>query len=73
MLAGARVITVTFRSGAGGPVLAQATYTNYPRLSSGPCTPVRFTVGGHSESPLIGGHYVAHLQRILGVSLLGAR
>jgi hypothetical protein len=71
--AGAHVIDLKFRAGAGGPVLAEATYTNFSStpVASGPCTPVQLTLGGRRQHPLIGGDLVERLQRILGVRLVG--
>jgi hypothetical protein len=71
LIDGARVMTFKFRAGAGAPVLAQATYTDYPPLGSpsGPCKPVEFAVRGRSEAPLIGGDFVAQVERIVGARL----
>jgi hypothetical protein len=70
----ARLLTAcaTALAVAGGPVLAQATYTDYgPNLMapSGQCSPIELTIRGRRHTPLIGGLFVEQLQRLLDVSL----
>lgn len=73
MTKGARLLTFGFRGRSGGPLLAQATYVDYPPLTapSGPCSPIGLRIRGRRQDPLIGGNFVAQAQRILGVSLIG--
>jgi hypothetical protein len=70
---GARVMTFKFRARVGGQLLAQATYTDYARLTapSGPCNPIDFSIGGRRQEALIGGEFVKQVQPVLGVSLIG--
>jgi hypothetical protein len=73
LLQGARVVTLGFRSGAGGQLLAQATYVAYPHLAydSGPCNAIDLTIAGRRQKPLLGGSFLRSVQRLLGVHLLG--
>jgi hypothetical protein len=70
---GARVITLRFRSAAGGPLLAQATYVAYRHLAydSGPCNAIELTIAGRRRTPLVGGAFLRRIERLLGVALLG--
>jgi hypothetical protein len=72
LINGARVMTFKFGARLAGPVLAQATYTDYPPLSapSGPCSPVEFAIRGRSQDALIGGDFVKQVERIVGASLI---
>jgi hypothetical protein len=66
LLTGQPVVTFDFRAAAGGPMLAQASLTDYG-FESGPCDPVSFSIRGHSQKPLIGGNFLNLVQRLLGV------
>lgn len=69
---GAHTITISFRTTAGGPLLASATYTAWPGLAytSGPCNGIDLTIGGRRDDPLLGGDFLRRLERLLGRSLL---
>jgi hypothetical protein len=69
MLAGARVIRISFRTGRGGSLLARATYIDYPPLpaASGPCTPIELSIDGRRRDPLIGGNFLKTIHRIIGI------
>ena len=63
---GQPVVTFDFRATAGGPVLAEASLTDYG-FDSGPCDAVSFSIHGHPQKPLIGGNFLGQVQRLLGV------
>jgi hypothetical protein len=71
------VVTFTFRSAPGGPVLARATQivergaTGTGTSSSGdPCEPMTLTIKGRTRNPLLDGDRVVHAaQRLLGIGL----
>ena len=69
LMAGKPVVTFAFQAAAGLPVLAQASLTDYG-FGSGPCNPVSFSIGGRAQKPLIGGSFLAEVQRLLGVRFL---
>lgn len=70
---GARMITLSFRSAAGGALLAQATYLAFEHLAyeSGPCNAIDLTIAGRRRKPLLGGDFLGRVERLLGVGLLG--
>jgi hypothetical protein len=70
MTSGARVIALAF-IGAASQQLAEANYDDYAplRTPSGPCKPITFTVHHILRMPLIGGRFVAQLERIVGFSV----
>lgn len=72
MVRGAHTIELSFRTAAGGPLLASASYTAWPGLAytSGPCNGIALTIGGRRDDPLLGGDFLRRLQRLLGRSLL---
>jgi hypothetical protein len=72
ILTGARVIELKFRA-AMSRLVAEASYTDYPSIGgvSGACNPIAFTVHGRVQRPLIGGHFVDRLGRIVGSPALG--
>jgi hypothetical protein len=71
MLIHGPTVTLVFRD-AGG-VLARARYAANSvghSLVSGQCTPIRLTVRGRREKPLIGGRFLLRVQHLLGEKLL---
>jgi hypothetical protein len=50
-----------------GNVLARASVLDAFHGLSGPCNPIDFRIRGHRELPLIGGHFLRRVQRLLGV------
>ena len=62
----APVVTFNFRAAGGGPLLAKAMLIDYC-FSSFSCNPVTFAIRGHTEKPLLGGDFLARVQRLLGV------
>lgn len=73
IVTGARVVTLSFRAARGGPVLAQATYTAYGSDLTAPsdeCTPIEFSIRGHRQTALIGGDFINHANRLLGINLM---
>lgn len=73
ILDGAHAVTLSFRSAAGGRLLARATYVAYPHLAydSGPCNAIDLTIAGRRRKPLLGGDFLRRVQRLVGVRLLG--
>jgi hypothetical protein len=65
------MITFTFRRADGGPAVAEASFTEFPHLGevSAPCTPVELMVRGRRGRPLIGGHFIRHIDKLLGIDL----
>ena len=62
-------VTFTFRAATGGRVLAQATQLMLGGRS-GPCDPMRFTIAGAAQTPLLGGSgFVAAVGTLLGLEL----
>ena len=55
--------------GAGGALLAAAhlSLDNPPLGRSGGCNPIRFTIGGRVQAPLLGGRFVGRVRRLLGI------
>ncbi len=64
---GQPAVTFNFRAHRGGPLVAKATLTDYG-FPSGPCNPVNLTIHAHRQSPLVGGNFLANVQRLLGVN-----
>jgi hypothetical protein len=71
LIAGGRVVTFAFRSGVGGPAVAQASFTEFPHFRgvSGQCTPVELRIHGRRQRPLIGGQFIRRIERLLGIDL----
>jgi hypothetical protein len=70
VIAGAPVVTFTFRASDGGTVLASASQAASSREPTTPCDPTSFSVRGHAETPLLGGAAVVRkASRLLGVHL----
>jgi hypothetical protein len=62
-------VTFTFRASAGGSVLAAASQ-NVAQGPSGVCNPMRLSIHGRSQTPLLGGStFVAAAGRLLGLTL----
>lgn len=63
-------VTFTFRATQSGPVLAQASDPVGASESISECEPMRLTIAGSAQTPLLGGPSVlARAQALLGVSL----
>jgi hypothetical protein len=60
------IVTFEFRAAAGGAVLADAQASDYGYPSE-PCNPIDFSIGNRAQKPLIGGNFLATVQRMLGV------
>lgn len=71
MLTDPRIITMTFRTVAGGPALAVLTYDDF-RPWPGPseaCKTVDLTIAGRRQDALTGGSFVLAIGRILDTPL----
>jgi hypothetical protein len=60
-------VTLAFRGHAEGPILAKAAETDYG-YGSGPCNALTVTSRDRKTRFLIGGRFLEHLQRLLGVN-----
>ncbi|HET7051964.1 MAG TPA: hypothetical protein VFI54_27080 [Solirubrobacteraceae bacterium] len=70
VLAGAPVVTFTFRASDGGTVLARASELASAREPTTSCDPMTFSIRGHPQTPLLGGAAVVHAAgRLLRVHL----
>jgi hypothetical protein len=70
LLAGAPVVTFTFRASDGGTVLASASELASAREPTTSCDPMTFSIRGRPQTPLLGGAAVVHAAgRLLGVHL----
>jgi hypothetical protein len=58
----APAVTFDFRS-ASGALLAQAIVPGGPSSS---CNPLRFSIGGHEQTPLLGDRFLQRVERLLG-------
>jgi hypothetical protein len=62
------VLTFTFRSSPGGPVLARARQLINPGETGTPCDPMTLSIRARTRSPLVGGAEVLRAaQRLLGI------
>ena len=62
-------VTFTFRAKAGGTVLAVASQ-NVAQGPSGVCNPMRLSIDGRSQTPLLGGSaFLAATGKLLGLTL----
>lgn len=68
LMVGQPIVTLQFRTRAGGPVVAQASMTDYG-FPSGPCDPVSLTIRGQAQKALLGGNFLGQLQRLLNTRL----
>lgn len=68
LLSGQPIVTLDFRTRAGGPIVARASETDYG-FPSGPCNPVSLTIRGHAQKRLLGGTLLAQLQLLLDTRL----
>lgn len=66
MVAGWPDVTLRFRARSGGRVLATATESD-TGYGSYACNPLTLRVPGHAVRALLGGQFLEHLQRLLGV------
>jgi hypothetical protein len=62
-------VTFTFRAGADGAVLAQASQIAFPGPATA-CDPMTLTINGRKQTPLLGGSgFLAASGRLLGLTL----
>lgn len=62
-------VTLTFRASAGGSVLAAASQTVMPAPTTA-CDPMRLTIEGRTQTPLLGGSaFLVSVGRLLGLKL----
>jgi len=63
-------VTFTFRASAGGKILAQASqYAAFPGPNTA-CDPMRLSIEGRTQTPLLGGNgFVAAVGKLLGLKL----
>jgi hypothetical protein len=63
---GQPVVTFDFRATAGKRILARAQVADYG-YALGPCNPIRFSIRGHDQTPLVGdGSFLTHTQHLIG-------
>lgn len=60
-------VTFDFRGPSGAP-LAQASVL-YLHGTSGPCNPIKLTLRGHTQTPLIGDDLLRRIERLLDIRL----
>ncbi len=70
VLAGAPVVTFTFRARTGRPALARASELAYASDPATACGPMSFSIRGRLQTPLLaGGPVLVRAQRVLGLKL----
>jgi hypothetical protein len=61
-------VRISFLDG-NGDVLARASLLDAFHGVSSPCNPIRFSIHGHTQTPLVGGRFLLRVERLLRIRL----